>query len=62
LEITRKQAWFETPKFDKKCNCIEITKKEITWVEGVTNYNHKTITCNKLTPKSKVSKCIQKLD
>jgi hypothetical protein len=30
LEITRKQARFETPKFNKRCNCIEMTRKEIT--------------------------------
>jgi hypothetical protein len=28
--LTRKQAMFETPKFDKICNCMELTKKEIT--------------------------------
>jgi hypothetical protein len=50
LEIIRKQARFETPKFSKRCNYIEMTRKEITWVEGVTNYSHKTITCSKLTP------------
>jgi hypothetical protein len=62
LEITRKQARFEAPKFNKRCNCIEMTRKEITWVENVTNYNHKTITCSKLIPNFKVSRCIQKLD
>jgi hypothetical protein len=46
LETTRRQARFETPKFNKKCNYIEMTRKEITWVKGVTNYNHKTITCS----------------
>jgi hypothetical protein len=39
-----------------------MTRKKITWVEGVTNYNHKTITCSKLIPSLKVFKCIQKLD
>jgi hypothetical protein len=62
LEIIRIQARFETPKFNKLCNCIEMTRKEITWVEGVTNYNHKTIICSKLTPNFKVYRCIQKLD
>ncbi len=62
LEIIRKQAWFETPKFNKRCNYIEMIRKEITWVEGVTNYNHKTTTCNKLIPNFKVFRCIQKLD
>ncbi len=63
LETTRKQARFETPKFNKKkCNYIEMTRKEVTWVESVTNYNHKIMTCNKLIPNSKVSMCIQKLD
>jgi len=59
LEITREQARFETPKFNKRCNYIEMTRKEITWVEGVTNYNHKTITCSKLTPNFKVSRCTE---
>jgi hypothetical protein len=58
LETTRRQARFETPKFNKRCNYIEMTRKEITRVEGVTNYNHKTITC-KLTPNFKVSRCTQ---
>jgi hypothetical protein len=62
LEITRKQARFEAPKFNKKCNCIEMTRKEITWVESVTNYYHIIIICSKLIPNFKVSKCIQKLD
>jgi hypothetical protein len=62
LEITRKQARFEAPKFNKQCNCIEMTRKEITWVEGVTNYNHESITCRKLIPNFKVFRCIQKLD
>jgi hypothetical protein len=62
LGTTRKQARFETSKFNKRCNCIEMTRKEITWVEGVINYNHKTITCSKLISNSKVFRCIQKLD
>jgi hypothetical protein len=59
LETTIKQTMFETPKINKRCNYIEITRKEITWVKGVTNYNHKTITCSKLTPNFKVFRCIQ---
>jgi hypothetical protein len=59
LKTTRKQARFETLKLNKRCNYIEMTRKEITWVEGVTNYNHKTITCSKLTPNFKVSRCTQ---
>jgi hypothetical protein len=47
VEIIRKKTRFETPKFIKRCNCIEMTRKEITWVEGVTNYNHEIITCSK---------------
>jgi hypothetical protein len=62
LEIIRKQTRFKTPKFNKRCNYIEMTRKEITWVEGVTNYNHKIITYNKLIPNFKVFRCIQKLD
>jgi hypothetical protein len=62
LETTRKQTRFETPKFNKICNCIKMTRKEITWVEGVANYNHKTTTCSKLTSNSKFSRCTQKLD
>jgi hypothetical protein len=41
LEIIRKQTRLETVKFSKICNYIEMTRKEITWVEGVTNYIHK---------------------
>jgi hypothetical protein len=62
LEIIKIQARFETPKFNKRCNCIEMSRKESTWVEGVTNYIHKTITCNKITPNFKVFRCTQKLD
>jgi hypothetical protein len=40
LETTRKHTRFETPKFVKRCNCIEMTRKKITWVENVTDYNH----------------------
>jgi hypothetical protein len=36
----KKQARFETPKFIQICNCIEMIRKKITWLEGVTNYNH----------------------
>jgi hypothetical protein len=41
IENIKKQAKFETPKFNKSCNCIEMTRKEITWVKGDINYNHK---------------------
>jgi hypothetical protein len=44
--------------------CVIVLKwqgSKITWVENVTNYNHKTITCNKLTPNFKVSMYTQKL-
>jgi hypothetical protein len=41
LETTRKQIRFETPKFIKRCNCIEMIRKKITWIEDVTDYNHK---------------------
>jgi hypothetical protein len=30
-----------------------MTRKKITWVEGVTKYNHKNITCTKPTLTSK---------
>ncbi len=46
----------------KRCNYIDMTRKEITWVEGVTKCNHKTITCSKLTQNFKVFKCTQKHD
>ncbi len=36
-------------------------RKKITWVEGLTNYNHKIITCSKLTPNFKVFRGIKKL-
>ncbi len=40
LETTGKKARFETPKFNNRCNCTEMRRKEIAWVEGVTNANH----------------------
>jgi hypothetical protein len=48
--------------FIKRWNCIEMKRREITWAKCVTNYNHKTITCNKLIPTFKVFMCTQSLD
>jgi hypothetical protein len=61
LETTKKQARFETPKFIKRCNCIEMTRQKITWVEGVIKYDHKTIICNKLTLNSKSPTALKNL-
>jgi hypothetical protein len=53
FETTRKQARFETTKFIKKMQ-LYWNDKEIKCVEGVSHYNHKTITCSKLTPNFKI--------
>lgn len=48
--------------FIERWNCIEMKRREITWAECVTNFNHKTITCDKLIPTLKVSMCTQRFD